>query len=272
MTRVTRWPVGTAQWTETFVGAAYRPRAVIDDAGGTAGVAPSLHVDYKHTTIKQYHKEGQALRTETMINDTRDFDIGKRLVNLPALREIGFQANRRLLGVQRLDHDPITGTRDLHTLTDPVTTAAGARVPGLKLGQQRSQALLFALLMFRLQPDGFGNRDLCAITAELCGLPPHLVSAGQMTYDLRRLKAHGLIENDRPHPPLPGHRHRPAHRDVHDPRSRPSPTERPGPARRVVHTAPTAYRSDGIPHRDRRPHQRSQPHLMTTTAAPHDET
>jgi len=27
-------------------------------------------VDYKHTTVKQYHKEGQALRTETTINDT----------------------------------------------------------------------------------------------------------------------------------------------------------------------------------------------------------
>ena len=160
----------------------------------TAGVTPSLHVDYKHATIKQYHKEGQALRTETTINDTRDFDIGKRLVNLPALREIGFHANRRLLGVQRLDHDPITGTRDLHTLTDPVTTKTGTRVPGLRLGQQRSHALLSALLTFRIQPGGFANRDLRAITAELRGLPPELVSAGQMTYDLRRLRSHGLIE------------------------------------------------------------------------------
>ena len=160
----------------------------------TAGVTPSLHVDYKHATIKQYHKEGHALRTETTINDTRDFDIGKRLVNLPALREIGFHANRRLLGVQRLDHDPITGTRDLHTLTDPVTTKTGTRVPGLRLGQQRSHALLSALLTFRLQPGGFANRDLRAITAELRGLPPELVSAGQMTYDLRRLRSHGLIE------------------------------------------------------------------------------
>ena len=81
----------------------------------TDGVTPTLHADYKHTTIKQYHKEGRALRTETTINDTWDFDIGKRLVNLPALREIGFSANRRLLGVQRLDHDPITGTQHLHT-------------------------------------------------------------------------------------------------------------------------------------------------------------
>jgi len=50
----------------------------------TSGVTPSLHVDYKYTAIKQYHKEGRALRTETTINDTRDFGIGKRLHNLPA--------------------------------------------------------------------------------------------------------------------------------------------------------------------------------------------
>ncbi len=58
-------------------------------------------MDYKHTRIKQYHKEGHALRTETTINDTRDFAIGKRLCNLPALRAVGFAANRRLLDVQR---------------------------------------------------------------------------------------------------------------------------------------------------------------------------
>ena len=37
----------------------------------TEGVTPSLHIDYKHTAIKQYHKQGRALRTETTINDTR---------------------------------------------------------------------------------------------------------------------------------------------------------------------------------------------------------
>src|SRR5205807_4689143 len=56
----------------------------------TEGVVPSLHLDYKNSHIKQYHKEGRALRTETTINNTRDFGIGKRLQNLPALRKIGF--------------------------------------------------------------------------------------------------------------------------------------------------------------------------------------
>src|SRR3954465_3610371 len=104
----------------------------------TEGVTPSLHVDYKHAVIKQYHKEGRALRTETTINDTTDFRIGKRLTNLPALRDIGFSAHRRLLHVQRLGHDPITSRAVLAAVTDPVTTPTGTRVPGLPLGHQRS--------------------------------------------------------------------------------------------------------------------------------------
>ncbi len=166
----------------------FRTRVITD------GVTPSLHVDYKHTSIKQYHKEGRALRTETTINDTRDFQIGKRLVNLPALREIGFSANRRLLRVQRLDHDPITGNVALHTITDPITTERGTRVSGLPFGQQRSHALLAALQLFRLQPAGFRNAELRVLIAQLRALPDNAISAGQMTYDLRRLRVHGLIE------------------------------------------------------------------------------
>jgi hypothetical protein len=160
----------------------------------TEGVTPSLHVEYKTTRIKQYHKEGRALRTETTINDTWDFNIGRRLTNLPALREIGFHANRRLLGIQRLSHDPIDGTQALHTVTDPVITSNGTRVPGLQLGQQRSHALLTALPIFRLQPDGFSNRDLRPLIAQLRGLVPDDITTGQITYDLRRLRHHGLIQ------------------------------------------------------------------------------
>src|SRR5205814_10426856 len=42
----------------------------------TNGVTPSLHVDYKTSRLKQYHKEGRALRTETTINNPRDFSCG----------------------------------------------------------------------------------------------------------------------------------------------------------------------------------------------------
>ena len=166
----------------------FRTRVITD------GVTPSLHAEYKHTTVKQYHQEGRALRTETTINNPGDFRLRKGLVNLSALRKIGFSANRRLLGVQRLDHDPIAGTAALHEVTDPVLTAHGSRVPGLPIGKPRSHALFSALLTFRTQLDGFTNRDLRQLTGQLRGIDPDTISAGQATYDLRRLRTHHLIE------------------------------------------------------------------------------
>jgi hypothetical protein len=158
-------------------------------------VVPSLHVDYKNAKIKQYHKEGRALRTETTINDTRDFGVSKRLTdgNLTALRQIGFTANRRLLGVQRISHDPIRGAHAFTDLTTPIITDTGTRIPGLRFGDTRVHALLRALLIHRLLLHGFTNRDLRTLIAPLLGTTTEDITAGKMTYDLRRLRAHGLI-------------------------------------------------------------------------------
>jgi hypothetical protein len=160
----------------------------------TDGVIPSLHVDYKNTKIKQYHKQGRALRTETTINDTTDFSIAKRLTSLPDLRQIGFSANRRLLGVQTISHDPIHGADAFTDLTAPVVTDRGTRIPGLRFGNNRVHTLLRALLVHRLLLHGFTNRDLRTLLASLLGTTADNITAGQMTYDLRRLRAHGLIE------------------------------------------------------------------------------
>jgi hypothetical protein len=47
--------------------------------------------------------------------------------------------------------------------------------------------------MFRLQPRGFTNQDLRALLADHLGRPSGTITAGQATYDLRRLREHGLI-------------------------------------------------------------------------------
>jgi hypothetical protein len=159
----------------------------------TEGVTPSLHVDYKHSRIKQYFKLGRALRTETTINDTRDFGVGRRLHNLPALREIGFNANRRLLDVQRTSADCHIGQQAFNQVCQPVVLD-GQRAPALRFGDPRVQALLSVLPVFRLLPNGFSNRDLRAHLAPLLGQDPSAMTAGRMTYDLRRLRLHQLIE------------------------------------------------------------------------------
>ena len=158
----------------------------------TNGVVPSLHVDYKKSRIKQYHKEGQALRTETTINDTRDFAIGRRLENLPQLRKIGFAANRRLLDVQRIGHDCFIGEAALQRLQRPLTVD-DRRTPALRFADPRVQALLQVLLLFLLAQGTFAHKDMRQHLAPLLGLDPGQLTPGRITYDLRRLRLQGLI-------------------------------------------------------------------------------
>ena len=98
------------------------------------------------------------------------------------------------MDVQRLSHDPADGIEALAAITDPVTTTTGQRVPGMRFTDPRVQALLSALCVFRLLPRGFTNRDLRIHLAPQLGLPPKNMTSGQITYDLRRLRVHGLIQ------------------------------------------------------------------------------
>jgi hypothetical protein len=163
----------------------------------THGVVPSLHVDYKHSGIKQYHKEGRGLRTEATINDTMDFAIGKRLHNLPALREVGFSANRRLLDVQRTSHDCTMDEDRFQRVNQPLRVGA-QRVSALRFTDPWVQAIFSVLALFCLLPRGFTNREFRERLAPLLGLPVSGMTPGRTSYHLRRLRLHGMIERQ-PH-------------------------------------------------------------------------
>lgn len=175
------------RWVTKGTPGPFRTRVITD------GVIPSLHVDYKGTRIKQYHKEGRALRTETTINNTRDFYIGKSLRNLPALRRIGFQANRRLLQVEQISHDCILAEEVFQKVNHPIQVGA-QRASALRFADPQVQALWSALLLFQLLPFGFSNRNLRESLAPLLGQQPADLTPGRMTYHLRRLRLHAMIE------------------------------------------------------------------------------
>lgn len=153
-----------------------------------------LYLFYKKTQVKQYLKEGKAIRTETTLNQPRDLGIGKELTNLAAMAKAGYAANRRLLDAERISHDPAAGTAALETLTSPVISATCTRVPGMRFPDPRVQALLAACCALALRPAGFTSRDLRHILAPQLGKNPEDMSGGQISYDLRRLRAHQIIE------------------------------------------------------------------------------
>jgi hypothetical protein len=167
----------------------YRTRVI------TRGVQPSLHLDFKRSDLKQYLKGpgGWALRTETTFNDPTEVQPTKALATLPHLREVGQEINARLLQTERLANSAIADPSLVDHLQQPVLVHC-RRVAGLRLSDQRVLALLQALCQVAPRPGGFRHRELRPIVAGLLGRDLEHYSAGAMTYDLRRLRVHGLIQ------------------------------------------------------------------------------
>jgi hypothetical protein len=155
----------------------------------TDGVQPSLHIEYKHSHVKQYFKEHHALRTETTINNPNDFYVNKGIANLSHLRDLGQQINRKLLEAERVSQQCVLSQDALDRLQSP-TVEAGQRVSALRFGDPRVMAILQAIAGFTHLPGGFRNRDLRPQVEALLGRP---YTRAQMTYDLRRLRLKGVI-------------------------------------------------------------------------------
>ncbi|HYN25779.1 MAG TPA: hypothetical protein VES69_12130 [Pyrinomonadaceae bacterium] len=158
----------------------------------TKGVDPTLTGYYKSSRIKQYFKEGRALRTETVICDSRDFGIGRRVSaeNWNALRAVGELANRRLCDAEAADAMPAPDVVTFSQVTRPSTNDDGLRAPALRFGDGRVMAVLAGMVKFSYLVDGFTNRQMVQHTGQLLNEP---YTNRQATYDLRRLKRKGLI-------------------------------------------------------------------------------
>ena len=87
----------------------------------------------------------------------------------------------------------MTGEEAYDKVCRPVKVE-GQRVPALRFDAPATQALFQALVPLRLLHDGFKLADLRALLAPALGLPPSAMTQGRMSYHLRRLRLHGLIE------------------------------------------------------------------------------
>ena len=156
------------------------------------GVEAAIQIHYRASKVKQYFKEGRALRTETTVNDTRDFGVGRLLTdeNWNKLINIGHQVNQRLLDHQLDACQCAPDATLLERVVLPSRTDDGLPAPGLRFGDPRTMALLACLCSYQHLFTGLTNRTLRALIA---GLIPGY-GARQMTYDLRRLRRKGFIQ------------------------------------------------------------------------------
>ena len=157
-----------------------------------SGTQAAIQVHYRASKVKQYFKEGRALRTETTINDTRDFRIGRRVTpeNWEALLNIGHDINQRLLDHQLDACACAPDATLLERVVLPSHNHDGLPAPGLRFGDPRTMALLACLCSFQHLFAGLTNRSLRELIA---GIIPGY-TARQMTYDPRRPRRKGFIQ------------------------------------------------------------------------------
>jgi hypothetical protein len=154
----------------------------------TGGVV--LNLFYKHSRIKQYLKDGRAMRIETVVNAPRDLGCNARLPNLEALQSKARAANHRILEAERAGQGTVLASPAFERVAHPSADADGRRTPALRFGDPRVMALAGALCTTLLAAAGITNKSLRALMTGLLHAP---YTPGQMTYDLRRLRMTGLI-------------------------------------------------------------------------------
>jgi len=157
----------------------------------TRGVEVTINAFYQHSRIKQYLKDGRALRIETVINDAYDLGCQRRLPNLDQLITRARACNQRLLDAERVGQGCVLASPVFERIAHPTVDAAGRRAPAMRFGDPRVQALAGALCHTLSAVTGITNKSLRALMTGLLG---GSYSMNQASYDLTRLRVNGLIQ------------------------------------------------------------------------------
>jgi hypothetical protein len=157
----------------------------------TYGTEVNVNAFYRHSRIKQYLKDGRALRIETVINDTSDLGCLRRLHHLDELQSRARAVNTTLLDTERVGQGCVLASPAFERIAQPTLTEDGRRAPALRFGDPRVQALAGALCTTLSAVTGITNKSLRALMTGLLGGSGYTMN--QASYDLARLRTNGLI-------------------------------------------------------------------------------
>jgi hypothetical protein len=157
----------------------------------TRDTGVTVNAFYKHSRIKQYLKDGRALRIETVVNSPDDLRCHRRLEHLDELQTKARDVNRRLLDTERVGQGCVLASPAFERVALPTRAADGSRISALRFGDPRVMALLGALCVTLNTVVGFTHRSLRAQVTGRLGSP---YTRNQMSYDLARLRRNQIIE------------------------------------------------------------------------------
>jgi hypothetical protein len=149
----------------------------------------------KNAVLRMYEKFSTFLRIEALSNNLRDFGLRKSLDNLDAVRQTLSAVTDRFAAFEAEALNVHVDFPLFQTLATP-TVSGKTRVPGIKIHDTRMLRVMEVLLHSATQIAGWRT---AAIHQALCAaflITPSHYTLTQLRYDLRKMKAHGLIQRD----------------------------------------------------------------------------
>ena len=150
---------------------------------------------WKQAFLKQYEKFLTFLRNEICSNNLANFRLKKSLDNLPAVRERFMEITDRFAGFQAECLNVHVDFPLLQRIALPITHGT-AKVPGIKIHDTRMIRLMEVLMHAGTRISGWSAKQIHEAVLASFQLTEKQYGLNQCRYDMRKLKAHGLLQRD----------------------------------------------------------------------------
>jgi hypothetical protein len=150
---------------------------------------------WKHAWIKQYEKYRTFLRNEITSNNLRDFRLKKGLAFLGAVRSRFIEILDRFAGQQAEALNVHEDFALLRRIALPIQHGS-VRTPGIRIQHVRILRLMEVLLHAGTTLGGWTAKQIHAAVLDRFELRDSHYNLNSLRYDLRKLKAHGLLERE----------------------------------------------------------------------------
>lgn len=157
-----------------------------------------LRAYFKHAVVKQYEKFQTFLRIEVCSNDLQDFFLKKGIQHLTAVRTKFLPITDRFASFEAQALQVHVDFPLFQRLALPIVSGH-SKIPGIKIHDTRMIRLMEILIHSGASISSWRTHDLHQTLLKTFGLQPQAYRLGQLRYDLRKMKAHGLIQRQPQH-------------------------------------------------------------------------
>ncbi len=154
-----------------------------------------MRIYCKNLVGRMYEKFGTFLRVEICVNRMKDLGLNKGLKNLEGLRQKLVDITDRFAGFEAQSLNVHVDFPLFQKIALPVASGK-TKIAGIKIHDTRMMRLMEVLLHGGTQLNGWRSANIHQAILTSFGLPADRYTLTQLRYDVRKMKAHGLLERN----------------------------------------------------------------------------